>query len=61
MSDLLTTPEPRAAGGVRQEKRELVANPSAADRIFRGTGPTEAMFESPQDPRTSDYVHGRFG
>ena len=24
-------------------------------------GPTEAMFSSPQDPRTSDYVHGRFG
>jgi phosphate transport system ATP-binding protein len=24
-------------------------------------GPTEAMFNSPQDPRTSDYVEGRFG
>jgi phosphate transport system ATP-binding protein len=24
-------------------------------------GPTEAMFDSPQDPRTMDYVHGRFG
>jgi phosphate transport system ATP-binding protein len=24
-------------------------------------GPTELMFDSPQDPRTSDYVHGRFG
>ena len=24
-------------------------------------GPTEAMFDSPQDPRTADYVHGRFG
>jgi phosphate transport system ATP-binding protein len=24
-------------------------------------GPTEAMFSSPQDPRTSDYVQGRFG
>jgi len=24
-------------------------------------GPTDAMFEDPQDPRTSDYVHGRFG
>jgi phosphate transport system ATP-binding protein len=24
-------------------------------------GPTEAMFEEPQDPRTSDYVNGRFG
>jgi len=24
-------------------------------------GPTDAMFEDPQDPRTADYVHGRFG
>jgi phosphate transport system ATP-binding protein len=24
-------------------------------------GPTEAMFNSPQDPRTTDYVQGRFG
>jgi phosphate transport system ATP-binding protein len=24
-------------------------------------GPTEAMFNAPQDPRTTDYVHGRFG
>jgi phosphate transport system ATP-binding protein len=24
-------------------------------------GATDAMFNSPQDPRTSDYVHGRFG
>jgi phosphate transport system ATP-binding protein len=24
-------------------------------------GPTDAMFEAPQDPRTFDYVNGRFG
>jgi len=24
-------------------------------------GDTDAMFSSPQDPRTADYVHGRFG
>jgi phosphate transport system ATP-binding protein len=24
-------------------------------------GPTDAMFGSPRDPRTADYVHGRFG
>ena len=24
-------------------------------------GPTDAMFGSPQDPRTADYVQGRFG
>jgi phosphate transport system ATP-binding protein len=25
------------------------------------SGPTQQIFESPQDPRTSDYVNGRFG
>jgi phosphate transport system ATP-binding protein len=25
------------------------------------TGPTSDLFERPRDPRTSDYVHGRFG
>jgi phosphate transport system ATP-binding protein len=25
------------------------------------SGPTEEVFGSPQDPRTADYVHGRFG
>jgi phosphate transport system ATP-binding protein len=24
-------------------------------------GPTDAMFQEPQDPRTADYVNGRFG
>jgi phosphate transport system ATP-binding protein len=24
-------------------------------------GPTDAMFDAPQDPRTTDYVHSRFG
>jgi len=24
-------------------------------------GPTDAMFGSPQDQRTEDYVNGRFG
>ncbi|MGO8962087.1 MAG: phosphate ABC transporter ATP-binding protein [Streptosporangiaceae bacterium] len=25
------------------------------------SGPTERLFDSPVDPRTADYVHGRFG
>ena len=24
-------------------------------------GPTDQMFGDPEDPRTADYVHGRFG
>jgi phosphate transport system ATP-binding protein len=25
------------------------------------SGPTQQVFDNPQDPRTTDYVHGRFG
>jgi phosphate transport system ATP-binding protein len=25
------------------------------------SGSTQQVFEDPQDPRTADYVHGRFG
>jgi phosphate transport system ATP-binding protein len=25
------------------------------------SGPTDSLFGNPQDPRTADYVHGRFG
>lgn len=25
------------------------------------SGPTQQVFEDPSDPRTADYVHGRFG
>jgi phosphate transport system ATP-binding protein len=24
-------------------------------------GPTGQLFDNPRDPRTADYVHGRFG
>jgi phosphate transport system ATP-binding protein len=24
-------------------------------------GPTDVIFDNPQDPRTADYVNGRFG
>ena len=25
------------------------------------SGPTQTLFDNPSDPRTADYVHGRFG
>ncbi len=25
------------------------------------SGPTQQLFDAPADPRTADYVHGRFG
>jgi len=38
----------------------LVGGEAEPGRIVEA-GPTEQMFGDPVDPRTSDYVHGRFG
>jgi phosphate transport system ATP-binding protein len=38
----------------------FLAEQGAAGYIIEH-GPTDAMFEEPQDPRTFDYVNGRFG
>ncbi len=38
----------------------LVDGEGEPGRIIEA-GPTQAMFSNPQDPRTADYVHGRFG
>jgi phosphate transport system ATP-binding protein len=38
----------------------LVDSEGAPGHIVEA-GPTEQMFSDPRDPRTSDYVHGRFG
>jgi len=38
----------------------FLAEEGAPGRIVEH-GPTEAMFNAPQDPRTTDYVNGRFG
>jgi len=37
-----------------------VAGEGEPGRIVEA-GPTEQLFNDPQDPRTADYVHGRFG
>jgi ABC-type phosphate transport system ATPase subunit len=33
----------------------------AGEALLVEHGPTDAMFGSPQDHRTNDYVNGRFG
>jgi len=38
----------------------FLAGPNEPGGIVEA-GPTEAIFEDPHDPRTADYVHGRFG
>jgi phosphate transport system ATP-binding protein len=38
----------------------LVDSEGAPGHIVEA-GPTQQMFEDPADPRTADYVHGRFG
>lgn len=53
-------PEFTQAQRVSDQCAFFLAEEGAPGRIVEH-GPTEAMFNSPQDPRTSDYVHGRFG
>ena len=35
--------------------------PAPAPGVIVERGQTDAMFSSPRDPRTADYVNGRFG
>ena len=50
------------------QQASRVSDQCAFFRAAQGTpgviveyGDTRAMFENPQDPRTDDYVNGRFG
>jgi phosphate transport system ATP-binding protein len=50
------------------QQAQRVSNQTAFFLAEHGTpghivehGPTEALFSTPQDPRTNDYVNGRFG
>jgi phosphate transport system ATP-binding protein len=50
------------------QQAQRVSNQTAFFLAEQGTpghivehGPTEAIFSTPQDPRTNDYVNGRFG
>ena len=50
-----------AAGGPRVRLLRLLPRRAEQPGYIIEHGPTDAMFGAPQDPRTLDYVHGRFG
>jgi phosphate transport system ATP-binding protein len=57
---VIVTHNMQQAARVSQQCAFFLAEGGAPGRIVE-SGDTEAMFGSPRDPRTSDYVHGRFG
>jgi phosphate transport system ATP-binding protein len=57
---VIVTHNMQQAARVSQNCAFFLATDQAPGHIVE-TGPTGQLFESPSDPRTSDYVHGRFG
>jgi phosphate transport system ATP-binding protein len=57
---VIVTHNMQQAQRVSQQCAFFLAEEGAAGRIVEH-GATEAMFGNPQDPRTADYVDGRFG
>jgi len=57
---VIVTHNMQQAARVSQQCAFFLAEGGAPGGIVE-SGDTAALFGSPQDPRTSDYVHGRFG
>jgi phosphate transport system ATP-binding protein len=57
---VIVTHNMQQAQRVSQECAFFLAAEGTPGHIVE-SGPTEQMFEAPVDPRTADYVHGRFG
>jgi phosphate transport system ATP-binding protein len=57
---VIVTHNMQQAARVSQECAFFLAEDGAPGGIVEH-GPTDMIFGSPQDPRTADYVHGRFG
>jgi phosphate transport system ATP-binding protein len=57
---VIVTHNMQQAHRVSEQCAFFLAGENEPGRIVE-TGPTEVMFDSPTDPRTLDYVHGRFG
>jgi phosphate transport system ATP-binding protein len=57
---VIVTHNMQQAARVSQYCAFFLAENGEPDHIVEA-GPTEAMFNRPIDPRTADYVHGRFG
>jgi phosphate transport system ATP-binding protein len=57
---VIVTHNMQQAQRVSQQCAFFLASENEPGRIIE-TGPTQTMFGDPQDSRTLDYVHGRFG
>jgi phosphate transport system ATP-binding protein len=57
---VIVTHNMQQAARVSQQCAFFLAEEGAPGGIVEH-GPTDQMFNAPQDPRTADYVHGRFG
>jgi len=57
---VIVTHNMQQAHRVSQNCAFFLAGENEPGRLVE-TGPTEVIFSSPSDPRTSDYVNGRFG
>ncbi len=57
---VIVTHNMQQAARVSQQCAFFLASPGTPGGIVEA-GDTEQMFAAPEDPRTSDYVHGRFG
>ena len=57
---VIVTHNMQQAARVSEQAAFFLAEQGAPGAIVEA-GPTEGLFEDPKDPRTADYVHGRFG
>ncbi len=57
---VIVTHNMQQAARVSEQSAFFLAEQGAPGSIVE-QGPTAALFENPSDPRTADYVHGRFG
>jgi phosphate transport system ATP-binding protein len=57
---VIVTHNMQQAARVSQQAAFFLAEQGEPGGIIE-SGPTDQLFHDPVDPRTSDYVHGRFG
>jgi phosphate transport system ATP-binding protein len=57
---VIVTHNMQQAARVSQQCAFFLAGPGEPGTVVE-FGPTDAMFNAPRDPRTADYVNGRFG
>ncbi len=57
---VIVTHNMQQAARVSQQAAFFLAEQGSPGAIVEA-GPTDDLFENPRDPRTADYVHGRFG